>query len=580
MPVFLQSLKRREHLDLLNATIISVGSRKSTSNDEYGYRGWGVFAPNLTVHGFDIDADACEAANAECASRQINWTENHLPVAFSSTVSEATIHITQDVSFSSLYPPNQSYTSRFLGHGLPMTEEFELAIDTTTLDTYCQDNNIATFDFLHLSVQGAELDVLNGATNLLDAGGLGIRFRTPLSPLYANQPNFGEIDTFLQKRGFIPFDIAGWRVLRNETPVGTSFPTKGQALIGEWLYLRDLLQEDLLGTAIPLKTPDNLLKLACIADIEGIADYAQEILKYLTINYGAQNSKYNCADVIVESLCQFPDIVAFGIGNLNIIKDLQTYLSEDVTALLAPKPIPGNTLQHEPEKVFLSNHYRRHTQRRLEHLASLGLNLSGTSVLEVGAGIGDLTSFYLDRGCKVLATDGRTENVEVLKRIYAGNPDLRSMLLDMDNPPESLGEAFSIIHCYGLLYHLGNPETAIEFMAKHCKDLLVMESRVIFGDDEKKIVWAEPEQYLENTITGEASHLTRRWIFNRLKQHFEFVYMPITQPNHSEFPIDWRDPTLNTDPGETLIRAIFIASRQPIDNPLLVEDIPMKQRHH
>ncbi len=62
--------------------------------------------------------------------------------------------------------------------------------------------------------------------------------------------------------------------------------------------------------------------------------------------------------------------------------------------------LPGS-----PKDVFLSYHYQRHNQRRLEHLATLGLSIAGSTVLEVGAGIGDHTSFFLDRGCHVVCTE-------------------------------------------------------------------------------------------------------------------------------------------------------------------------------
>jgi 2-polyprenyl-3-methyl-5-hydroxy-6-metoxy-1,4-benzoquinol methylase len=60
---------------------------------------------------------------------------------------------------------------------------------------------------------------------------------------------------------------------------------------------------------------------------------------------------------------------------------------------------------------FLNEPYQRHNRRRQEHLASLRLPLSGKRVLEFGAGIGDHTSFLLDRGCTVTVTDAPEENV-------------------------------------------------------------------------------------------------------------------------------------------------------------------------
>ncbi len=48
----------------------------------------------------------------------------------------------------------------------------------------------------------------------------------------------------------------------------------------------------------------------------------------------------------------------------------------------------------DPLASFATDDYRRHNSRRLEHLATLGLDLAGRKVLEVGAGIGDHTSFF------------------------------------------------------------------------------------------------------------------------------------------------------------------------------------------
>jgi hypothetical protein len=46
--------------------------------------------------------------------------------------------------------------------------------------------------------------------------------------------------------------------------------------------------------------------------------------------------------------------------------------------------------------LFHSPDYIRHNARRLEHLASLRLPIHDATVLEIGAGIGDHTTFYLE----------------------------------------------------------------------------------------------------------------------------------------------------------------------------------------
>src|SRR5438132_1133035 len=83
--------------------------------------------------------------------------------------------------------------------------------------------------------------------------------------------------------------------------------------------------------------------------------------------------------------------------------------------------------------------------------SSLGLDIAGRTVLEVGAGIGDHTSFFLDRGCPVVATDVRPENLAILRRRYAG-VDVRH--LDLDAPDTAFRPHVEIVYCYGTLYHL------------------------------------------------------------------------------------------------------------------------------
>ncbi|HUV50153.1 MAG TPA: class I SAM-dependent methyltransferase [Anaerolineae bacterium] len=231
-------------------------------------------------------------------------------------------------------------------------------------------------------------------------------------------------------------------------------------------------------------------------------------------------------------------------------------------------------LRTPPEGAFLSYHYQRHNQRRLEHLASLGLNIAGSTVLEVGAGIGDHTSFFIDRGCQVVSSDARQENIKILRSRY---PDVRVLHIDLNNPPETFDEVFDIVYCYGLLYHLKNPDRGIEFMSRCCRKMLFLETCVSFGDGDSLNPCTEDALNPTQSISGGGCRPTRRWVYNYLKKYFKSVYLPITQPNHEEFPVDWTLPQPNTS---ILARAVFIASRDKIINKLLIEEIPIKQSRH
>jgi len=147
----------------------------------------------------------------------------------------------------------------------------------------------------------------------------------------------------------------------------------------------------------------------------------------------------------------------------------------------------------------------------------------------------------------------------------------------MENPYLEPDELFDIVYCYGLLYHINKHLEAIEFMSQHTKNLLLLETCVSFGDEEAINFVTEDANYPSQSTSGYGCRPTRSWIYSQLKQQFEFVYMPITQPNHEQFPLDWQ---LENSHQARFARAVFIASRYKIENTLLIEGIPMKQTRH
>ena len=70
------------------------------------------------------------------------------------------------------------------------------------------------------------------------------------------------------------------------------------------------------------------------------------------------------------------------------------------------------------EWVFNNLGYLRQNQRRQEHLAGLGLDLHKRTVLELGAGVGHHTTFFVDRGCLVTSVEPRPENCQVFQSAF------------------------------------------------------------------------------------------------------------------------------------------------------------------
>lgn len=227
---------------------------------------------------------------------------------------------------------------------------------------------------------------------------------------------------------------------------------------------------------------------------------------------------------------------------------------------------PGST------EWFLNKTYRSLNEARLAHLASLGLLLEGKTVLEVGAGMGLLTKFFEDRHCKVLSTDGRRENVEAIRRSFPNRDVQVFNLFDFD-AYNSLG-SFDIVFCYGTLYHTPEPDEILGALSKVCREMILLETCVTPGGHSDVHLTREGDT-IDQAINNIGCRPTRPWLYQKLKTYYGHSYITKTQPRHNDFDLDWKIPLKKLNH-----RAIFIGSKFPIQNPLLVESVPLIQEHH
>jgi len=220
---------------------------------------------------------------------------------------------------------------------------------------------------------------------------------------------------------------------------------------------------------------------------------------------------------------------------------------------------------------FSAPAYQRHNVARLQHLESLGLDLARKSVLEVGAGVGDHSLFYLYRNCRVLAVEGRIG----LAKSLSERLGIEAKVVDIDREPERLEQfgRFDLIHCYGVLYHLSNPARFLSSVSR-VGDCLLLETCVSLGDELRVGECREDNNVPSQALHKNGCRPTRRWVFEELQLRYEYVYATTTQPHHPEFPIDWDESPTG---GPQLKRAVFVASHSPILNPNLTADLPRKQ---
>ncbi|MBL8764761.1 MAG: methyltransferase domain-containing protein [Phycisphaerae bacterium] len=224
-----------------------------------------------------------------------------------------------------------------------------------------------------------------------------------------------------------------------------------------------------------------------------------------------------------------------------------------------------------PERFFHNPYYRILNARRLEHLTTLRLPLEGKRVLEVGAGIGDLTEYFLDHGCAVTTTEGRPENVEFLTRRYRRDSRVTVARLDLDDPGPDPPPRHDIVCCYGVLYHLRHPAEAMALIASLAGDLLLLETVVSPGSGDRCDLTPESTDRASQSLRGLAARPTRAWVLNRLREHLGHAYTTRSQPWHPEFPRDWSA----VPPVGPAKRAVFVGSRSPISSPTMLGHLPV-----
>jgi SAM-dependent methyltransferase len=202
----------------------------------------------------------------------------------------------------------------------------------------------------------------------------------------------------------------------------------------------------------------------------------------------------------------------------------------------------------------------------MEHLESLHLQLEEKKVLDVGAGVGHLAQFFVNKSCNVLCVDGRLENIVKLRQLY---PDLEADVADVETEPLAQFGIFDIVFAYGLLYHLENPIVALRNLTSVCQGFLLLETMVC--DHKLPVLRIEDESAtFDQALKGLGCRPSPSYVVMALNRvGFRFVYAPKVSPNHQEFQFEWKNNLDIQRDGHNL-RCIFIASKFELKNPNIV----------
>ncbi|MCS7469418.1 FkbM family methyltransferase [Stieleria sp. ICT_E10.1] len=187
------------------ATIFDIGACEGLDSIRYSR-----LFPQATIYAFEPLPE--NVAMIDDSIRRFDGQRvKVVNVALASSNGKATFHVsggcpegrqheTGDWTFgnksSSLIAPNQDEIKR---HWPWLQFEGTTDVDTMTMDDFCERENVMP-DFLHMDVQGAELDVLRGAEKSF--GSIrAIWMEVSLTEVYAGQPLVEDVRQFMSGHG-------------------------------------------------------------------------------------------------------------------------------------------------------------------------------------------------------------------------------------------------------------------------------------------------------------------------------------------------------------------------------------------
>ncbi|NQW23753.1 MAG: FkbM family methyltransferase [SAR202 cluster bacterium] len=369
-------------------------------------------------------------ADESCISQMVeNWNSRPsetvvLPYCLSASDGVGKFHLNYDPYTSSIYPLNPRYAQFYytyparnsrpgydyvFGDTVRTMEEVQLA--TTTLDAVVLERGkVPGPDFLSLDTQGSELDILNGASQLLDTTILAVQLEVELHPFYEGQPLFGDICQFLTQHNFDFVDLRQFH--RKLIPMRgkQGFRGEGYTADGEALFLKRPEYVETSASGVQLN------KLAFLATIFGQFECAQQCFE--TNGFEVMPPLQNGATDQQPQYLEFISRLAAAVALLPqrsalLFSDIYTYeQSKSRFQVSAPQPALRTFVKKiRPLAAVIRN--IRDLPARLKVLsnsamirASSRLKLSGSSVEALFLEFGMKEQYLLARRNRI--QDGKT----------------------------------------------------------------------------------------------------------------------------------------------------------------------------
>ena len=257
----------RSYYERTPLTLIDIGARGGLQPN------WKRALPHLKLVGFEPDPVEYQRLAAAADPQRAVYVN----AAVGREAAELALNVGREGGTSSLLEPNMAFLRRF-----PRAERYDVVrqvkIATDSLDALLPRHRIDDPDFVKIDTQGAELEILQGARDVLCRSIFGVEVEVLFAPLYRGQPHFGAIDDLLRDRGFQLLDL---RHSRWKRAAGARYGgPKGQLVFGDALYFKteDAFSDQLEARDGAEARASKLLRALSICVLYGYVDYALELL--------------------------------------------------------------------------------------------------------------------------------------------------------------------------------------------------------------------------------------------------------------------------------------------------------------
>lgn len=126
------------------------------------------------------------------------------PMAMSDQIGKITLNVNADLSCNSIFSRPHNKPAYYAAHAQNVDH---IEVETTTIDSFCNKENIERIDILKLDVEGAEAKALQGAHKQLSKHAVILIYTEVMFiPHYGGGCLFHEVTGLLEKHGYSLFD--------------------------------------------------------------------------------------------------------------------------------------------------------------------------------------------------------------------------------------------------------------------------------------------------------------------------------------------------------------------------------------